>query len=107
MPVLPADTETVAESRAGPWPDHRVIHTWDGTGEVTRQFARRLSLKGPGWDLYLIYGRGIRWEDDLLPLPAFWMHQLSPAVGTDPALCLSQDPGRLGRVVDALYARDP
>jgi hypothetical protein len=105
VPVLAADTVDTAESQANAWQDPRVIHVWDRTGEVNAQFARRLSLTGPGWDLYLMYDRGVRWEDDLPPAPTFWMHQLSPAVGADPVLYLRDHPDRLEQVLADLLAR--
>lgn len=104
VPVLPADTVDAAELRAAAWHDPRITHVWDGTGEVNLRFARSLSLRGPGWDVYLVYDRGIVWEEDLPPVPAFWMHQLSPEVGADPDLLLSRDSNRLGLVLAELLA---
>jgi hypothetical protein len=72
---------------------------------VSAHVARRLSLTGPGWDLYLLYDRAMRWEDDHLPEPVFWMHQLSPEVGADPALHLRKHPDRLRQVLGGLLTR--
>jgi hypothetical protein len=105
VPVLEADTVDTAESQATLWQDPPTRHVWDRTVEVNAQFARRLSLSSPGWDLYLIYDRGVRWEDDLPPAPTFWMHQLSPAVGADRALYLRDHPDRLEQVLVDLLAR--
>jgi hypothetical protein len=60
VPVLAADTVDMAESQAAVWQDAPLIHMWDRTGEVNARVARHLSLTGPGWDLYLIYDRGVR-----------------------------------------------
>ena len=73
-----------------------------GPGKVSAHVACRLSLTGPGWDLYLLYDRAMRWEENRLPQPAFWMHQLSPGVGADPALHLGQHPDRLRQALDTL-----
>jgi hypothetical protein len=104
VPVLPDDSVDAAELRVVASPDPRINHVWDSSGEVNPRFARSLSLRGPGWDLYLIYDRGVFWEEDLPPAPTFWMHQLSSEVGADPALFLSRDPNRLGRVLEELLA---
>jgi hypothetical protein len=107
VPVLPADAVEAAMAQAAAWHDPRVIHLWDGTGEVNAPFAQSLSLTGAGWDLYLVYAQGVRWEEDLPPQPTFWMHQLSPSVGADPSLRLSLDPSRMGAVLDDLLADHP
>jgi hypothetical protein len=35
-----------------------------------------LSLSEDAWDVYLLYGPTSRWDTDVPPPPAYWMHQL-------------------------------
>ena len=64
-------------------------------------WQRALSLREPAWDVYLLYPAGIRWETEVPPSPAFWMHQLSdPVAAEDRLLC--RDPSRLGRELATL-----
>lgn len=55
-----------------------------------------LGLREPAWDVYLLFSTGIRWDTELPPSPAFWMHQLSDPVAAEDYV-LYRDPSRLGR----------
>jgi hypothetical protein len=44
-----------------------------------RAFQTVLGLGSDAWDVYLLYGPGVRWDGDLPPRPDFWMHQLEEA----------------------------
>lgn len=102
VPMLPPDDVDAAASWTHLWADDRVKHWWDGTRELSRLFQNALGLHGPAWDVYLLYRPGIRWEGEVPPAPAFWMHQL-PDPAADPALCLSRAPSRLSHELDNLF----
>lgn len=53
-----------------------VTHYWDAAGVLARGYQGTLGLGGDAWDVYLLYGPDVRWEDAAPPFPAFWMHQL-------------------------------
>lgn len=57
-------------------PDERASHFWDEHGALVRGYRETLAISEPAWDIYMVYPPGIRWEDDLPPVPAYWMHQL-------------------------------
>ena len=57
-------------------PDERARHFWDGEGQLMRAYTQTFSLSEPAWDLYLLYAPGTTWDDELPPMPYFWMHQL-------------------------------
>ena len=59
-------------------PDARASHYWDGTGVTMRAYRAVLGIPEEAWDVYLLYGPDARWEGELPPQPAFWMHQLGP-----------------------------
>jgi hypothetical protein len=99
--MLVDDDAAAAAQQAGSWSDDRVQHWWDGAKEMSRLVAQTLNLHGPAWDVYLLYRPGIRWEEEVPPVPSFWMHQLSdPAAAPD--RCLRRDPSRLARDLDRL-----
>jgi len=102
VPMLPLDDFDAAATQAGLWAEDRVKHWWDGESEMSRLFQQSLGLHGPAWDVYLLYGPGVRWEAEVPPTPWFWMHQL-PDPAADPDLCLSRDPSRLSRELDNLF----
>ena len=106
VPMLEADTAIAAMERARSWSEGRARHWWDGATEISRLYAKTLGLKAPAWDVSVLHSPGIRWEEEMPPAPTFWMHQLSPSVGADPALRLSHDPSRLSHVLDELRARN-
>ncbi len=55
--------------------DPRALHYWDGEGFFVDAFERVLGLAEPGWDLYLLYPPGERWQTELPPRPGQWMRQ--------------------------------
>jgi len=57
-------------------PDPRAIHYWDEPGATIRGYTKTLNLPEPAWDIYMIYGPEAKWEGDVPPKPAYWMHQL-------------------------------
>jgi hypothetical protein len=100
--VLDGDSRSAAETQAKLLQMQGVMHQWDGNGEVGPSFTKSLALTGPAWDLYLLHGSGVRWEGKLPPSPTFWMHQLSPQVGADPAFYLGRNPDLLGQALHDL-----
>lgn len=60
-------------------PDERAKHFWTGDDTLASQFAGTLGLKGPAWDVYLVFDSHVRWKGgEPPPKPVWWMHQLSP-----------------------------
>jgi len=74
--MLADDGDDAAQRQARSWKDSLVDHWWDADKYLSECFQRRLGLHGPAWDLYLLYPPGLRWDDELPPIPAFWMHQI-------------------------------
>jgi len=103
LPMLATDDSPAASRQRVRLQDRRVSEAWDGEREAGTLFARRLGLQGKAWDVYLVYGRGVRWEGSEPPMPTFWMHQLREEFGADQKLCL--DPSRLTREVVRLIER--
>ena len=56
--------------------DPRVLHYWDGDSILVEGYQRVLNLPEDAWDIYLVYPPGVRWDGELPPAPAYWMHQL-------------------------------
>jgi hypothetical protein len=77
--------------------DPRAKQYWDTVGWTDEAYGRILNTPGPAWDVYLLYGRGVRWTGSLPPQPEYWMHQLG-GVTSAPHL----DPDVLKQHVDAL-----
>jgi hypothetical protein len=82
LPVLEADTPHAAEQVQVRLPaDDRLGHFWDHDLRLSRAYHRvlQLGLRSKRhrvvWDVFLLYGAGIVW-DDMPPVPEFWMHQL-------------------------------
>lgn len=65
---VPVATRFVADGRA--------THYWDSAGVLVQAYDQVLGLHQDAWDVYLLYGRGTRWDGPLPPVPNFWMHQL-------------------------------
>ncbi|MCH8816068.1 MAG: hypothetical protein IH957_13450 [Chloroflexi bacterium] len=66
-----------------------MTHYWIDNRDVGKLFQTPIGLTTePAWDVYLLYGPGVTWEQDGPPQPAFWMHQLGVEVGVDPDLRL-------------------
>ena len=103
LPMLATDDAASAARQGAQFRDPRVTDAWDPERETGLLFARRLSLQGIAWDVYLVYGRGVRWEGSDPPMPSFWMHQLRVQTGADPKLHL--DPDRLTREVTTLIEK--
>ena len=92
LPMLGTDDSIAASHQAAQFRDRRITEAWDGDRKAGVLFARRLGLEGIAWDVYLVYRRGVRWEEeDRPPMPDFWMHQLRASTGVDPKLRLDHD----------------
>jgi hypothetical protein len=104
LPMLGTDDAVAASRQAAQFRDPRITEAWDGDRKAGLLFAHRLGLEGIAWDVYLVYGRGVRWEnDEQPPMPGIWMHQLRASTGADPKLRL--DHNRLTSEVLALIDR--
>ena len=57
-------------------PDPRARHYWDGDQNVGKAFQPILETPEAAWDVWMLFDRGIRWEGDTPPRPAWWEHQL-------------------------------
>jgi hypothetical protein len=60
--------------------DARALHYWDDDSLTMRAVRATLQLPVDAWDVYLLYGPGVRWDGDVPPAPALWMHQLGHGV---------------------------
>ena len=89
LPMLPTDSEQAAGAQAGSFVDARVAQQWDGERASGTLLAKTLGLKSSAWDVYLLYGPGVRWTGDNPPAPTFWMHQLRAETGADQRVCLN------------------
>jgi len=89
LPMKAADDAKQATVQSSSFRDGRLSEGWDQGRAVADLFARRLSLRGAAWDVYLVYDRGVRWEGAEPPAPSFWMHQLQEQAGADQKLCLN------------------
>ena len=104
LPMLGTDDSIAASQQAAQFRDPRITEAWDGDRKAGMLFARRLDLEGIAWDIYLVYRRGVRWEEEgSPPMPDFWMHQLRASTGADPKLRLDQ--ARLTNEVLALIEK--
>jgi len=56
--------------------DERAKHYWDGHKALSKVLTEVLALPEPAWDIYLVYGPSVRWDETLPPKPDYWMHQL-------------------------------
>jgi hypothetical protein len=75
-PILRTDDERAARKATTLLPDERVVHYWVETREVGKLFQKPIELTTePAWDVYLVYPRGVAWEDEI-PVPEYFMHQL-------------------------------
>jgi len=82
LPVLETDIPQAAERVQGRLPaDDRLEHFWDHDLMLSRAYHQVLQLgQRPrrhrvAWDIFLLYGAGIVWNE-APPVPEFWMHQL-------------------------------
>jgi hypothetical protein len=89
LPMLIQDSLASAAWQQRVWTDKRVVHGWDYNRKIGHLFARTMRLNAAAWDVYLVYSKGIMWNNtDEPPKPTIWMHQLSVDTGADPCLCL-------------------
>lgn len=58
-------------------PDPRAHHFWDADERLGRAYQDILPTPAAAWDVYLLFGKGQRWNAGRPPKPAFWMHQLA------------------------------
>lgn len=78
LPMISSDTLSAAGTIECKIKDSRVKSFWDPEKETGRLFAKVLGIKvETAWDVYLLYTPGMRWDEELPPTPAFWMHQLT------------------------------
>ena len=66
-------------------PDRRALHYWDGDQLVGKAFQPLLQTPDAAWDVWMLFDKGVRWEGDAPPRPAWWEHQL---YGMPPELAL-------------------
>ncbi len=104
LPMYPGDARNVAEAEAAAFRDSRLVDGWDPQRSIGELFARTLGLTKTAWDVYLLYGPGVRWEGEEPPEPTFWMHQLGPSYGANPRRFL--DPDILDRKLGAILPAD-
>ena len=58
--------------------DERMFHFWDPKMALGKLFKKPLNFKKKyptAWDVYMIYEKGVVWDDKYPPTPTFWMHQ--------------------------------
>ena len=82
------DNPTTAGETAANLSDPRVRHFYDALPEhvAGKAFAKNriAANRGPAWDIYFFFEKGVVWDDDP-PEPVAWMHQLSGGQRADPA----------------------
>jgi hypothetical protein len=72
------DSRDAAKEATSLVPDRRARHFWDGSGELSRRYAKVVELPGKrtfAWDVYFVYSPKANWAE-VPPTPDFWMHQL-------------------------------
>lgn len=82
VPILLTDAERAVPNATKRLSDNRVMHLWDGKGELVEAYKTVLPTKNAetgeyvkAWDVYLVFPPGVEWKDEP-PSPNFWMHQL-------------------------------
>ncbi len=101
IPMLPEDDAQAAAAQTAAFREARLaLAGWDAHRAIGKRFEQTLGLTRTAWDVYLVYAPGVVWHGQLPPAPTYWMHQLDPDAGADPALWL--DPATLAREVEAL-----
>ena len=76
VPILASDGAFAVGRATKFLPDDRVIHYWDGEGELVKGFAPVLGLgDNPAWDVYLLYDKYAEWNETP-PKPIYWQEQL-------------------------------
>jgi hypothetical protein len=87
--------------------NQHVRHYWNPTGEFGKTLANALQLKHGketvyAWDVWLVYGPEVEWNDVAPPPPQLFMHQLWKLEGTKFA---SLDSKEFGRYAKELLAK--
>ena len=91
LPILETDKRSTAEKEAGAYPrDAQLSLYWNEDKSLGKTFAKALQLNGTAWDVYMVYGPGKTWEDEIPPAPDYWMHQLLKQSGADQKLRLDE-----------------
>lgn len=99
-PMLPADNVESALQRELMFLDPRVRQYWDPDRIFGQLLSRTLKLTiSIAWDVYLLYPPDHPWNEELPPVPEFWMHQQNE----DMSLYL--DPARFKQYVQTLLER--
>ncbi len=80
-PWFPADDEAAARKTAATYTDPRVVDHWDPERKLGILAQERLRLLAPAWDTYLVFDRGVTWDEGPMPAPGEWQHQLWPSWG--------------------------
>jgi hypothetical protein len=75
VPELGAHENNVADATRLV-PDARATHYWDPNETLGVAYGRLLPTPEAAWDVYLLFGSGVRWPESGVPKPDFWMHQL-------------------------------
>lgn len=98
---LGAEERHVA-SAAALLPDPRARHYWDGDRVVGGRYADVLGLDEAAWDVWLLFGRDVTWQDaEGVPEPTWWEHQLESLPDS-----LHLDPDRFARKAEAILRPD-
>jgi len=75
LPMLGGDDGAASHRASRLLPDPRVRHYWSDDQGLGKAFQRLLEIPRVAWDIYFVYGPGVRWEDDP-PRPDSFLHQL-------------------------------
>lgn len=76
VPTMARDSQEEAQRATTFLSDDRVKHFWTPDLEVANLFCESIGLaEGPVWDVYLLFGPEVLWQD-AAPKPHFFMHQL-------------------------------
>ena len=83
-PILRTDDARSSRKATTLLPDSRVRHFWTATQDLGELFQPAIDLTTePAWDVYLVYPRGVEWNGQQPPQPAFFMHQLAGRLPED------------------------
>jgi hypothetical protein len=83
-PILRTDDARSSRKATTLLPDPRVLHFWTATQDLGELFQPTIDLTTePAWDVYLVYPRGVVWDGERPPRPAYFMHQLSGRLPED------------------------
>jgi hypothetical protein len=76
-PVLGDDDEDAARRATVLVPDSRAWHYWAPSESTAWAFQTALPLVDEfAWDVYLVYDRGVEWNEESPPVPTYYQHQL-------------------------------